>query len=357
MRKTPFVNIRNGIANTASGLYNSYQRKYGENLRPKWVAFQITDRCNSRCLHCNIWKSEDYPTPLTADEIGAVFRDSLFKDTEYIQISGGEPALRDDLEDVLLIMHEALPNATIQLSTNGLLPKRTLKVTKTALESGINLCVGVSIDGLDENHDKLRGVKGNFKKADLLLNELSALRDHFSGKLHVAAGIVLSDLTIDSIEEVRDYTRSLGIDLTEAWYNECEFYGNENKNMAQSKKLIHAIKSQPPSPLKELWLKKLSGKSYRFPCFAMHSFCVLKYNGDIVPCLNYFNTPAGNVRENSPTEIWHSDRMRAVRKMVDNCSGCLNSWGAGWSLKTSYYQYLKFYLNNPKCLLTDLKRR
>lgn len=347
--------IGGGIKNTIHGAENLVLRATSESLKPKWVAFQVTDRCNSRCTHCNIWQQKYIKNPLTAEEIEEVFSDDLFKEAEYVQISGGECTVRDDLEDIVLRIHNVLPNTTLQLSTNGLLPERVMKVARSAIKNGVNLYVGVSLDGIGEEHDRIRGVKGNFEKVDGLVHELAAFRDNSNGRLHVSAGIVISDLTLHSLEPVRGYCREMNIELTEAWYNECSFYGNEGENTF-SASLTEAIKTQQPSPLKELWLRELEGKSIKFPCFAMYTFCVLKYNGDIVPCLNFFNESAGNVREKSPTEIWHSPEMKRARKKVKDCRGCLNSWGAGVSLETSYYPLLLFYLKHPGILMEHLRR-
>ena len=347
--------IGRGIKDTIFGVQNLILRSCSESLKPRWIVYMVTDRCNSRCVHCNIWRKEPTRDPLTPKEVEQVFSDDLFRDVKYVLCTGGEPAVRNDLEDIILSIHKALPEATIQLSTNGLLPDRVIEVAKAAVKHDISLDIGVSLDGLGEEHDKIRGVKGNFEKADRLIHEMVELRKGNKSKLHIAAGIVLSDLTLDSLPKVRSYAKRLNIELTEAWYNESSFYDNVGKNVF-SNKLIEAVKSQPPSPLQELWFRALKGKSIKFPCFAMHTFCVLKCNGDIVPCLNLFDTSAGNVRGKTPTEIWHSPEMKKVRKVVKDCRGCLNSWGAGWSLQSSYYPFLLFYLKHPRILIEHLRR-
>jgi len=355
MKSRTIRNITAGVVNSAAGAKNCLLRACTGLLKPRWVALQVTDRCNSRCLHCNIWKTPNVRNPLSAGEIEAAFADDLFRDTVYVQVSGGEPTVREDLGEILLGIHRSLPRATLQLSTNGLRPGRVLEVVRSALDVGIRLFVGVSLDGIGGAHDRIRGVKGNFEKVDFLLNELTGIRDRSGGLLHVSAGIVVSDLTLASLAPVRQYARRLGLELTEAWYNECLFYGNQGEERAASPALVSAIRSQPPSPLKELWLRKLAGESHRFPCFAMYRFCILKYDGDIVPCLNHFDMSAGNVRSRTPTEIWHSRQMKRVRRNVRRCAGCLNSWGAGWSMRSSYYQYLTFYLKHPRLLRRDLE--
>lgn len=347
--------IGRGIKDAIFGVQNLILRTCGESLKPRWIVYMVTDRCNSRCVHCNIWRKEPTRDPLTPKEMEQALSDELLRDVRYVLCTGGEPAVRNDLEDIILSIHKALPKTTIQLSTNGLLPDRVIEVAKAAVKHDIRLDIGISLDGIGEEHDKLRGVKGNFEKADRLIRELVELRRGNKNKLHIAAGIVLSDLTLDSLPKVRSYAKRLNIELTEAWYNESSFYDNIGKNVF-SNKLIEAVKSQPPSPLQELWFRALKGKSIKFPCFAMYTFCVLKCNGDIVPCLNLFDTSAGNVRKKTPTKIWHSLKMKKVRQDVRNCKGCLNSWGAGWSLQSSYYPFLLFYLKHPRILIEHLRR-
>lgn len=348
--------VGTGAKSAITGIKNLILRSTSESLRPTKIVYMVTDRCNSRCVHCNIWRKEPTKNPLTPKEVEQVFSDDLFRDVKYVLCTGGEPAVRNDLQDIILSIHNALPKAIIQLSTNGLLPDRVIEVVKAAVKHDICLDVGVSLDGIGEQHDNIRGIKGNFEKADRLIHKLVEIRNKHENKLHIAAGIVISDLTLDSLPKVRSYAKILDIDLVEAWYNESSFYDNVGKNVFSLNKLIEVVKSQQPSPLQELWLRFIKGKSIKFPCFAMYTFCVLKCNGDIVACLNMFDKAAGNVREKPPTEIWHSPEMKKVREDVRNCNGCLNSWGAGWSLESSFYPFLLFSLKHPRVLTEYLRR-
>ncbi len=358
-KKEIIQKFNRNIARLVSTPRNLLFKKLNISLKPKWVVLMITDRCNSRCNHCNIWRKKPTENPLTPEEIENVFRDKLFRDVKYIIGTGGEATVRDDLEKIYLGLHKALPKARLQLSTNALLPERTIKLVNTAMQNDINLDVGVSLDGIGEAHDRIRGVKGNFEKADWLLHKLVDMRKKYKDKLGVVAGIVISDLTIDSLQGVRDYTKKLNIDLVEAWYNISSFYGNytEEDKTKIKEKIIEAVKTQPPSPLQERWLLYLNGKSIKFSCFALNTFFVLKCNGDVVPCLNLWDLKVGNVRENSPASIWYGDKAKEVRKSIKNCQGCLNSWGAGWSFNSSYYPFLLYYLKHPRILIQKLTKK
>jgi MoaA/NifB/PqqE/SkfB family radical SAM enzyme len=300
-------------------------------------------------MHCNIWRQKPVDNPLTAQEIERIFSDKLFEDVKIVICTGGEPSVRNDLPDIFLGLHKAMPNATLQLSTNGLLPERVIKAVNMAMENDIKMDVGVSIDGIGDKNDAIRGVPGSFEKVNRLFSELLSIKEKHPDRLSITAGIVISDLTIDSIYDVREYTIKLKISLVEAWYNTSLFYKNKNdKEKAQFKdKLREMVGSQPLSVTRDKWLKWLKGSPIKFPCFAANTFCVVKCDGDMVPCLTLWDQKLGNTRDLSPWQIWHSEQAKKVRKSVKQCNGCLNSWGLGWSIEDSYYQKLLLAIKHP----------
>ena len=329
---------------SAYGPRNLILRATGESLKPKWLWFEVNDRCNNRCIFCNIWRKKPAKDPLELKEIERMLSDPLFEEVEYILNSGGEPTVRDDLEEIFLIEHKVLPKATLQLGTNGSLPERVIDVVKSAIKHDINIDVGVSLDGIGENRDLIRGVKGSFEKVDRLLHELVAMREKHRDKLRLSVGFVLIDLTLPSLDEAKAYAQKLNVDLNAQWYSHSPYY-NTGKNLATNKEaLFEVVRSLPPSFVREMKLKALRGKSIKFPCFAMHTFCLLQCNGDIVPCFEFWDTKVGNVRETPPSLVWHSSEAKKARKMVKECQGCLNDCGVMWSLGSFPWMALPFYI-------------
>lgn len=345
------------VRGTAFGVSNLISRTARRSLKPRWLWFEVTDRCNSRCLHCNIWRKKPTKDALTPKEIEKALNDPLFRDVEYVLNSGGEAVLRDDLEEIILTEHRALPKAVLQLSTNGLLPERVIKVVKSAIKHGANISVGVSLDGIGEKHDLIRGVKGNFHNVERLLQELVILRKKYEDKISPTIGFTLSDSTLSSLEEVRAYAQKLNVYCLAQWYNTSSFYDNTNRKLASSKNLIKAVQSFPLTPLNEMWLNSLVGKPIKFRCFAMDTFCALKCNGDIVPCLSLWDATAGNIRESSPTDIWNSSDAKKVKKLVKSCQGCLNNWGVGWSFESSFIPILLFNIKHLRTVLGKPRER
>jgi MoaA/NifB/PqqE/SkfB family radical SAM enzyme len=251
--------------------------------------------------------------------------------------------------------HKALPKAKIQISTNGLLPERAIKAARYALQNNINIDVGTSLDGIGEKHDFARGVSGSFEKTDKMLQEMIKLQNEYGKeRIDISFGFTLTDYTASSLKEVTEYSKKRGVPFLVQWFNRSSFYNNEDKDGLDKRTEQKAVRSLPFSIVREMWLRWLNGKSIKFPCFAMYTFCVLKCNGDISPCLSLWDVNAGNVREKSPTQIWLSHEAREARKTVKDCQGCLNSWGTGWSFMNNCYIHM-YYLRHLGSMVKRFK--
>jgi len=325
----------------------------------KWLWFGVTDRCNSRCVHCNIWKTPNINIKdlITLEEIEKTFKDPLLKDLEAVYLSGGEVVLREDNKELIKIINKYVPRANIALSTNGLLPDKVIETTKFAVENKIPFSVGISLDGIGEKHDSIRGVKGNFEKIDYLLKELVKIREKYGcDNLALTLGLTLSDFALPNVKEVEEYAKKLNIELLVQWYNNSSYYENTKDNIAtKNDEITKVVKSLSHSPLNEMWLKSLkTGKLTKFPCFAMNTFCVLQWDGSISPCLSLWGTRVGSVKNNTFSEIWYGQKAMDVRKAIKNCEGCLNSWGVGWSFTSGFFPNLFFKLKHPVILFKKL---
>ncbi|HNW55873.1 MAG TPA: radical SAM protein [bacterium] len=318
-------------------------------LKPRWIWFEVTDLCNSHCTHCQIWAKKEHAKPLTLEEMRKIFSDPILKNVESVINSGGEAILRQDIVDILKLEHELFPKAVLDLSTNAIWPDRAIQVVKEALSEGIRLNVGISLDGVGEKHDQVRGVPGNFAKVDFLIKELKEIKKDYPKLLTITVGFTLSNLTLKEYYSVKEYCQQVGVDeLAVQWYNQSSFYGNDQNDEVKFKEEMKKIVlDQPQSTTRERWLRLLDGKSIKFECFAGNSFFAMKCDGTISPCLTYWDKTIGNARDVSVSEIWRSAQAKNIRKLAKNCDGCLNSWGLNWSLSTNFYPRMSFFLRHP----------
>jgi hypothetical protein len=77
----------------------------------------------------------------------------------------------------------------------------------------------------------------------------------------------------------------------------------------------------------------------------MRTFFLLRCNGSISPCLRYSDVSAGNLKLQSPDEIWDSEPAWQTRYLVKNCRGCSNSWATDWSFEAWFPSFLKIRTN------------
>lgn len=307
---------------------------------PEWVVYEVTDACNSRCKHCHIWQRKPTSDILTVPEIEKLFKDNFSRHIKTVLLTGGEPVIRNDIKDLITTIHNALPKTNITLSTNALLADRVLDVLRYTIANNICLYLGISLDAVGEKHDLIRGVKGNFEKADYLIREALKLREQFKDKIGgIVVGHTMSKLTVDTLKEVITYAeRLLKIGWVTQLYEEFPYYSNvdnkekniENYRQSDNQLLINEIKELAPSLHHEILLRALKHK-LRYKCSAMRTFFLLKCNGDITPCLQFSDVIVGNIKNNSPAEIWHSHAAEEARKLVNKCPGCSNTWATSWS--------------------------
>ena len=142
-----------------SGKLPSHLLQFSKDKKPV-VVWNMTRRCNLKCVHCYA-RSEDisYDNELNHEQSIAMIDDLAEFGVPVLLFSGGEPTVHPRL--VEYAKHAVSKGMRAVISTNGtLITKEKARVLK---EIGLSY-VGISLDGLEETHDKFRGVKGSYKK-------------------------------------------------------------------------------------------------------------------------------------------------------------------------------------------------
>lgn len=120
----------------------------------RYLELQITNRCNLFCKHCYI--DDKDPAELSIDEITAILKEFEEMQGLRVIITGGEPLLHTKFKE----LNNILPRFSVRklLFSNGLLLNRAI-IEELNFEE-----IQISIDGLEDSHDSIRG-KGTFKRA------------------------------------------------------------------------------------------------------------------------------------------------------------------------------------------------
>ncbi len=143
-----------------SGKLPSHLLQFSADKKPV-IVWNMTRRCNLKCVHCYARAVDVYGK----DEIDTASAKRMIDDlaaygVPVMLFSGGEPLVREDLVELAAYAVEKGMRAVI--STNGTLitPQKAAELKKVGLSY-----VGISLDGLEEAHDRFRGKKGSFAKA------------------------------------------------------------------------------------------------------------------------------------------------------------------------------------------------
>ncbi|HEV2763023.1 MAG TPA: GDL motif peptide-associated radical SAM/SPASM maturase [Pyrinomonadaceae bacterium] len=131
-----------------------------ERLTPVHVVWEITLACDLKCNHCGSRAGRRRPNELTTEECFDLVRQLARMGTREISLIGGEAYLRRDWLDIVREIRAQGMNCAMQTGALHLNEERVRQAAEAGVQS-----VGVSIDGLEETHDRLRGVKGSYAAA------------------------------------------------------------------------------------------------------------------------------------------------------------------------------------------------
>lgn len=195
----------------------------------------VTNRCNYACMHCflgtnpafkkqNIKLAEKELTPF---EIEKTYN-SLRKKIGGISITGGEPFLRKDIVEICKIFQRSPFVSSIHLNTNGFNPEIIKRATKRILENAPEkqkVVVTISLDGLEQTHDTIRGIDGAFRNAVKTILALKDLENTYSN-FRLRAQFTLMKINYEDFFELFDFvTNKLKVDFSFNWFREGRAYG------------------------------------------------------------------------------------------------------------------------------------
>ena len=136
--------------------------------RPVHAVWEITLACDLKCLHCGSRAGRRRPDELTTQECLEIVDQLARLGTREVTLIGGEAYLRSDWTTIIRAITDAGMMCTLQSGGRNLTEERV----KEAKAAGL-AAAGVSIDGLRELHDELRGVPGSFDSALASLERLA----------------------------------------------------------------------------------------------------------------------------------------------------------------------------------------
>lgn len=190
-------------------LFKLYRRFGWPKMLPVNLTLSPSPKCNSRCLTCNIWmKRENELTLAEWEKVLASLQGAPF----WFTISGGEPLMYPHVVELAKLAYKYCRPGIINIPTNSILktiPGRVKEIAQACPNS--QLIINLSLDGVGEKHDFIRGVAGNFEKFEERLEQLLALKKECPN-LVVGIHSVISIFNVKDIDELIAYANQSGAD-------------------------------------------------------------------------------------------------------------------------------------------------
>ena len=155
------------------------------------VVWNITQRCNLHCRHCYAAGAPHPESELTEAECRRAIDGFAAFGCPVLLFSGGEPFVREDVLE--LAAYAKSRGLRVVFSTNGTLltPERVRRIA----EIGVSY-VGISIDGVEETHDRFRGVPGAYAKS------LAAIRACREAGVKVGLRVTLTQANVRELPAI-----------------------------------------------------------------------------------------------------------------------------------------------------------
>lgn len=248
----------------------------------------------------------------------------------FANITGGEPFVREDLPEIVGILQGKARR--IVISTNGFFTERIIALCKAYPNLGIR----ISIEGLAEANDLIRGIPDGYTKTQKTLEKLRDM-----GMKDIGFAMTVQDLNYQDLTALYRMACELGYEFaTAATHNSHYFnkWDNEIKNKEEVIKELHE--------LIRLFLKSGRVKDWGRAYFNYGLVNYIKCNRRLLPCEmgkdGFFvdpygyvlacngmdvKQPMGNLKEESWDEIWNGEKAEEIRGMVAGCRK--NCWMIG----------------------------
>lgn len=327
----------------ARAVYRNHRQQV--NL-PRLLTYTVTFGCNARCIMCDSWKMPA-KGDLTFDELQEIVPQLPRMDA--VRLTGGEPFVRRDLPQIAALIQKQLKPLVLHVTTNGFLTDRIVEFCESRERSSY-LQMLVSVDGMEEKHNHVRGSSIAWKSVMETLETLAPRQQELKLRLGVNQTIVDAE-GVDHYRKLRQVLRPLKVFNnvvmaydTSATYNleqdvdvaprqigEFHTFGQfSRQDLLDLLREVEADLHELPyweRVAKRYYLRGIGNRLLRdhgLPnpaCVALNSHLRIFPNGDVPTC--QFNSKVvGNLRQQSFQEIWFGNLATQQRSWVRACPGC-----------------------------------
>jgi MoaA/NifB/PqqE/SkfB family radical SAM enzyme len=287
-------------------------------IRPLAAHVKLTENCQAKCISCDYWKTR-WHDGIKADRAVELLNEIGAAGIRSLRFTGGEPLLRTDLFEIMR-RADMRPFSEVILQTNGLLIKKMHKEINASAISKV--CI--SIDGLEETNDLIRGIDGYF---DLAMQGIKLLR----GK-KVSIAVTLNRISAKELGKLAEVAHGVGAEvqynvLSQSIYfikdADMDSMWPEGGDVKEIAKFLRQDLKRPEYEVEyvtKYFKRQLVSEP---PCILGYLQMFVLSNGDVMTGC-YPLKPVGNIlKDKLETILASEDYVRQCEAMVRReCPGC-----------------------------------
>jgi len=292
---------------------------------------------------CNTWM---FPSDVS-EELEPRYYESL-PPVKFLNITGGEPFIREDLEEIVRIVRPK--SRRICVSTNGYFTERVVALAEKFPDLGFR----ISLEGLPAANDELRGIKDGFDHGLRTLLQLRRL-----GIKDIGFGITVSDRNAKDLLELYELAKGLGVEFATAVLHNGYYFHKEDNRIEKTEEVSEAFRQLIRELFKtrrpKNWFRAyfnhgiinyVNGGKRLLPCDMGTDIFMVDPFGEVYPC-NVLQESMGNIKGASFGEIWNSERARVVREKARDCGKqCWMIGSVSPAIKKQKWTVLKWIARN-----------
>ncbi|RDX37211.1 radical SAM protein [Vibrio campbellii] len=338
-------------------------------IKPQVIQLPLTYNCNSRCSMCNVWNM-DHSDEASAVEFLDFISDDIFSEVKSVGINGGEVTLIPNLTDYIDAILKLPKLKHLNIISNGFRGDELISALKHTYKKckrkGVSFGVIISLDGVGEMHDNVRGVRNAFKKTMKTAEIINSNKENVCDSFELACTVI--ETNVEHIIELDRFCvlnklnikYRLGIENKRIESDKLvkDFSLVENNNLQSVKELFHYLYRRTPlSDFKQKykyfcifdWINSPDGnKKRRLGCDWMDRGITLDSRGEVYYCA-VESKSLGSLRESNKSgkDIFFDKTNLSYRESIVNsrCNTCIHDYyGRPYLADLAYFVRSEFML-------------
>jgi MoaA/NifB/PqqE/SkfB family radical SAM enzyme len=330
---------------------------------PEALSMEVTRRCVAKCVMCNIWQMRPTSKELAAGDWLNLLGSPIMSELKELDITGGEPFLRDDIVALLLGIERLKRGplrqlCSVAITTNGFLTDKILRDVGSVIapldDAGVTLVFACGLDAVGKTHDHIRRFKGGWERLNATLEGLQALREKHPS-LVLGIKTTVTRYNIDEIEKVCRYAEERGLfTIISPYIITANRYGNIDRqtslafsveDLATLRKFYTGARLRWSYYRNEL-LRFLDSGRMAKPCSAGFNYFFIRSTGELYAC-PIIEAPLGNVKDGPFELLIRSPEAARFRRNIlkfPECTTCTEPGLERYALPFEGFHYLRQYL-------------